>query len=703
MQRILELKICNIGPIEGERIVGFDPNSLLTSLTGHNGCGKSTMLKAIASLQTGVLMATKEDILNVGSKSGYMEATMLGADGKSKYIHHIGFGRGETTWLETPESKLTKAAEIKDYIANYHSVSPRTLLKTNFVRQGDLSAIMSDLKSDRAKVISELSGIDNAEVVWKNIGEYIGKFRLDDSSPGRLERAKTELSLAYEEKNRAAVALAACTKVDDAAELELHKVLNQYDKFLGATKDLTNLGNFDYRALEKLTGQYSQLGQQIKDLSSQQSKVNVAKLKEISNSYIRAQALVEQEPKYKELDAKLRVWRGANMERPVDDLPDLTPLQETQATLASIINEANKHLATLGSGNCYACNQRLPNADKHIHENRVKLAQAEENLAKLKTQLADLTAKKTAILEKQRKFDTTLAQHDAKRKETDEFFAKVKSLAAPSKAEFEQAAVVLAEHEERTTQLAELNRQLNACSAQVTVGNNNRDQYEKRKAELKKIIDSSPSKQAVEDAREKLNKISTLRKIYNEYSAALKVAEYAAETKEAEFDEATKAFAEFEKNQKLVFKLQQMRDLVHRDSLPAKVAAQFLTKTALRAQEYLKPFEADFVLEADASEMSFIAEYADGKRLRVDQLSGGWTTAVALALRCATSDLISKHNKTLILDECIVFLDVDNMARIPMVLDKIKAVNKQVGRQMLMVTHEPNLLAVADHVINLDE
>lgn len=703
MQRVLQLKINNIGPIQGERTVNFDTQALLTSLTGHNGCGKSTMLKALASLQTGVLMSTKEDILNIHSKSGYMEATMVGADGKSKYVHHIGFGRGESNWLKTPESTLTKANEIRDYIANYHSVSPRTLLKTNFVRQGELAAIMSDLKSDRAKVISELSGIDNAELVWKNIGEYIGRFRLDDSSPARLERAKEELSSAYKEKNAAAEALAACTKVDDAAELDLHKILNQYDKYLGATKDLTALGGFNYKHLESLIQQKGVLDKQLAASLAKLAKVDVAKLKETSNAYIRAQAFAEQEPKYRELDAKLTAWKKANPDRPVDELPDLTPLQELQATLTSIINEAKNHLAKLGSGNCPTCSQKLPDADKHISENKAKMSKAQADLEKLKAQLADLAAKKQEIQEKQRKYDTTLAQHDAKRKETDEFFAKLKSLAAPSKAVFDAAAIALADYDEEQKNSSSLQQQVSAIDAQISIGNSSKQRYEQRKAELEAIIATSPSKQSVEDAKEKLSTLSTLRKIYNERSAALKVAEFAAETKEKDFEEASSAFAEYEKNQKIVFKLQQMRDLVHRDSLPAKVAAQFLAKTALRAQEYLKPFEADFVLEADAAEMSFIAEYADGKRLRVDQLSGGWTTAVALALRCATSDLISKHNKTLILDECIVFLDVDNMARIPMVLDKIKAVNKQVGRQMLMVTHEPNLLAVADNIINLDE
>lgn len=703
MQRVLQLKINNIGPIQGERTVDFDTGALLTSLTGHNGCGKSTMLKALASLQTGVLMSTKEDILNIHSKSGYMEATMVGADGKSRYVHHIGFGRGESTWLKTPESTLTKANEIRDYIANYHSVSPRTLLKTNFVRQGELAAIMSDLKSDRAKVISELSGIDNAELVWKNIGEYIGRFRLDDSSPARLERAKEELSSAYKEKNAAAEALASATKVDEGAEMELHRVLNQYDKYLSATKDLAALGGFNYKHLDSLIKQKTALDLEAIALREKMSKVDIAVLKDTSNAYIRAQALIEQEPKYKELDAKLKGWKSTNPDRPKDELPDLTPLQETQATLTSIINEARNHLAKLGSGNCPTCSQKLPNADKHICDNKEKLAKAQADLEKLKAQLADLAAKKQAILEQQRKYDTTLAQHDARRKETDEFFAKLKSLAAPSKAKFDAAAVALAEFDEDQKSLGSLQQQISAVGAQISIGESSRQRHEQRKAELEAIIASSPSKQQVEDAKEKLATISTLRRIYNERSAAFKVAEFAAETKEKDFEAASQAFAEYEKNQKIVFKLQQMRDLVHRDSLPAKVSAQFLAKTALRAQEYLKPFEADFVLEADAAEMSFIAEYADGKRLRVDQLSGGWTTAVALALRCATSDLISKHNKTLILDECIVFLDVDNMARIPMVLDKIKAVNKQVGRQMLMVTHEPNLLAVADNIINLDE
>lgn len=704
MQKILQIKVNNIGPIKGEKVVDFNPNALLTSLTGHNGVGKSTILKAIAQAQTGVLLCAKDDILNVHSKSGFIEATFLGVDGVSKFVHHIGFGRGEATWLQTPETEIRGAKEIGAYIGSFHSVSPRTLLKTNFVRQGDLSAIMSDLKSERAKVISELSGTDNAELVWKNLGDYVGRFNINDAAPAMYDRALDALKEAQALGETAKEQLKACPRVDDNEEISLHRAMSLFEKKRSAQAELAKLPKLEDLAAvaESLSSKVTVARKTAEDIRRKLKNIPIKEYRDTVANYQRAEEMLGQKSKYELLREKLDTWQKANPVRPEVKTEAPVALTKAHAQLESTIASIRTALKALGTGTCHACKQKIPHAHLEIEKNNKALSESEAQLAVMLEEIEKINTARAAELEVVAKYDKTYAQYTVKKAECDDFFARLTKLNPPEQEAVKTATAAILDHEQWIKDLGAAEKVESNLFNEMTNANTRLTETTMRVAEANKIISEGPSQQAFEDAKEKLSRITTLRRAYNEAEANVKVATFAITSKQKDVDEAKKLVDDFRKNQRIVTQLQAMRDLVHRDSLPAKISQQFLAKTALRAQEYLRPFEADFVLSADVGEMSFIAEYADGKRLRIDQLSGGWTTATALALRCATSDLISKINKTLILDECIVFLDADNMARIPMVLDKIKAVNKQLGRQMLMVTHEPNLLAVADSVISLD-
>lgn len=704
MQKVIQVKVCNIGPIKGERVVDFNPNALLTSITGHNGCGKSTILKAIAQAQTGVLMCQKDDILNVHCKTGYIEATFLGVDGKSQFVHHIGFGRGEASWLQTPDTEIRGAKEIQSYIGSFHSVSPRTLLKTNFVRQGDLSAIMSDLKSERAKVVSELSGTDNAEAVWKNLGDYIGRFNINDAAPGMHERAVDSLKEAQDLVDAAKAQLQTCQRVDDNEEVTLHKILAAFEKKKAAEAELKSLPSVDTLAdtVRALSAKVIEAREKAESLRVKLKSIDIKKFRAVCDNFHRAEELLSQKDKYETLRGKLDAWVAANGSRPEVLTPEPIKLRDEQSNLMARAAVVMESLSSLGTGVCHACKQNIPHAHDEIEKQKKIKAELLKRQTELTALINDAVDRRKAELDVQGKYDKTYAQYTIKNQECDDFFARLTKLNPPSKQEYELAGSMIFDHEECIKTLGAAEKVESTLFNEAANAQSQLTSVLARTSALAKIVEAGPTAQSNDDAKERLSRISILRKIYNEAESNLKVATFALTARQKDLDEAKKLLDEYRSNQATVTQLQSMRDLVHRDSLPAKISQQFLTKTALRAQEYLKPFEADFILSADVGEMSFIAEYADGKRLRIDQLSGGWTTATALALRCATSDLISKINKTLILDECIVFLDADNMARMPMVLDKIKAVNKQVGRQMLMVTHEPNLLAVADHVITLD-
>ncbi len=701
MQKIKQVKIKNIGPIQGLMVIDFDENALLTSLSGHNGIGKSTALKCISTLQTGLLYTAKEDIVNNKCTSGYMEATFLGPSGEL-FTHHVGLGKGESVWLQTPKEKVTGSTLIQKYLAAYHAVNPRTLLKTNFVRQGELAAIMSDMKTDRVKVISELAGIENAEAVWTSLGKEVGKYRIDESAPVELQRTTDLLATAKQKLTESAKDLEDAPVIPDDAETPLHKTINDWQRGAEAQRDLSVL-HFDSTQINPLREQLSSVAASGRHRAKSASEINSADLSKIVDSYKRCELLLEQKPKQLELKAKLDEYLAANIPRPENHLPDVLPLRELLSTARHAYKDAHKHLVDIGTGLCGSCGQALPNAEQAKEENTAKAESSKATIDKLEKQVTELENAHRSIVAAQEVYDRKHSAYEQRRSENEAYFASLEKLAAPSEDDYMRSVAHLAERERLLGEVAALKQQYAQLDGELKTMLAKQQAYEERFSSLTDIVTKAPSKQLMTDAREQLVAVASARRKYSELSATLTCARTEVKQREENYNRAKLSYDEFVKNRTVVKNLRHMRDLVHRDALPAKVSSQFLVKVAARANEYLKPFEADFGLEADLQEMSFLAVYPDETSIRIDQLSGGWTTTVALAIRCATSDLISKINKTLILDECITFLDKDNLARMPFVLEKIKAVNQQVGRQMIMVTHEAILSDVADHKIDLDD
>ncbi len=297
---------------------------------------------------------------------------------------------------------------------------------------------------------------------------------------------------------------------------------------------------------------------------------------------------------------------------------------------------------------CGSCGQVLPNAEKAKEENTAKADTAKATIDKLEKQVTELENAHRGILSAQEVYDRKQSAYTQRRAENEAYFASLAALAAPSQDVYARSVAQLEERASLLNDVATLKQQYAQLDGELKTLIAKQQAYEERFNSLTAVVTRSPSKQLMADSREQLVAIADARRKYSELSAILTCARTEVKQREENYNRAKLSYDEFVKNRTVVKNLQHMRDLVHRDALPAKVSSQFLVKVAARANEYLKPFEADFGLEADLQEMSFLAVYPDETSIRIDQLSGGWTTTVALAIRCATSDLISKINKTLI-------------------------------------------------------
>jgi DNA repair exonuclease SbcCD ATPase subunit len=84
-----------------------------------------------------------------------------------------------------------------------------------------------------------------------------------------------------------------------------------------------------------------------------------------------------------------------------------------------------------------------------------------------------------------------------------------------------------------------------------------------------------------------------------------------------------------------------------------------------------------------------------------ERLSGGEMVVFAIAFRMAVNSMYARGLGALVLDEPTAGLDRDNIGCLETALEKMKTVAQARGLQVILVTHEPMLHSLFDHVIEL--
>lgn len=110
-------------------------------------------------------------------------------------------------------------------------------------------------------------------------------------------------------------------------------------------------------------------------------------------------------------------------------------------------------------------------------------------------------------------------------------------------------------------------------------------------------------------------------------------------------------------------------------------------------------FQLEFKMTRGRTEAEIYLD-KDGERISpMDSSGGGVVDVVAFALRVATW-AIGRTDNVLILDEPFKWL---SMGLRPLAGDILKGLSKRLGLQVIMVTHDEEMIAVADRVFAVDQ
>ena len=146
--------------------------------------------------------------------------------------------------------------------------------------------------------------------------------------------------------------------------------------------------------------------------------------------------------------------------------------------------------------------------------------------------------------------------------------------------------------------------------------------------------------------------------------------------------------------------LETLKDVLHRSNLPRKVAVNYLKQTVAKMNGYLEDFNAVFRVYSD-DELVFWAKFNDGRELPASRLSGGENGLLSMAFRLAVQFGVAASVNLLVLDEPTVGLDDDNVECLETAFNRLRAMAKSSGMQVLIVSHEKAIERMCDHTLSL--
>lgn len=154
--------------------------------------------------------------------------------------------------------------------------------------------------------------------------------------------------------------------------------------------------------------------------------------------------------------------------------------------------------------------------------------------------------------------------------------------------------------------------------------------------------------------------------------------------------------------------LRRVRDWFNYKVGPRIVSQEVMRELTDSVNDYLRQFDAPFVVEADQEGCGFRCRFTDGREMpqpypEAHMLSGGQKVALSFAFHLAIYMRYGGQLGFLSLDEPTAYLDDANIAHMGELLEKVGAVARNKGLQIIMATHEKAIMPFLDTKIDLNE
>lgn len=681
----------------------------LNGLLGVNGAGKSNAVDGLVYGLTGT--SRNEGKLAGNVRTGTPARSKSGVEME---LEHNGqplllkrYVKPQSQELVYAGEKWDRAEPISQKLAEVLKADEDILLRYVFVAQWRIFEFLTYTDAARAKFMAHLFKTEYAEGIWNALGDITVEVPQPDADADavkiRLNANSTMLGAAETEL----LVLGGFQPFDEASDPDA-LVLKQWEQKQALTDEVMALRTQLSKAEDRFNDSEGHLqlaetdAAPVRDLVAGQREAEQQARNELARAEAVASAVKMREVSQKNLDwAKQGLEAvGKEPQKPKNYLPvghpDERSLEEMKADLAAV----ERFLKTFdGSDKPAAC--PTCGTDTMALTGKVREFQRRGEALKGKCE------KLAAVLKESRSYDTNITTFrwqqqnaSARLRDAEAALAAVKVPELTSRPR-EELLTIIKECEENRAGLVELERAAQTCKERMFADRSRRDTLRESLNSKQKKLDTLvvnhgqmlASKVTLEEKRARYATTSAAKARVEVLSKAVKDDEALLKKVEESIRAARRAAS-------AARHLQEVRDVFHRNRLPRRLAEAHLSRAEREINEILVEFNSPFMVHTQEN-LRFRAHFRDGREVPAERLSGGEMTVFALAFRMAVNSRYARELGLLVLDEPTAGLDEENLNCLETALNRLRAVSRSRGLQVILITHEKALHNRFDHEIVL--
>lgn len=707
-----KLKVCNVGPF-ADLEINFTRGSV--GIFGRNGKGKSTVLNLLYALATNDFSrfdGVKADM--VRNTAGPKDKSFIRGE-----IEHNGkvldITRNmkptktdpNTTLVIDGAAPITNADKAEEEINKVLGIDRKLLDLYVFKEQHKVYDFLTTGPAERAKAYQVLCRTEDCEKIWDMLGEFLNK---DKEVNVEIVDNSDELTQAIAELNMQLEAIAEQKKAA-AEQLCEDKYLDRYKQ---RVKDADRLAAYEEEKLEVegdiTTGETlvkkrkKTLDAAKEELDEVQAKFDKRKTKADDTraalkSWEAYRQYRKQRKRLNDEKDSLAIEGEQNVPPvPVDNADKLEAWKKTLLRTESDLEQAQKVVAAFqvtGRTECPTCKTPVDHIRDHLEEMKKKVKELPAEIAKMEKRIEAVEEYNTAA----RKYEKWKAGYDARVKSNAASLDSLKTVEAPDGTEDELKewlAKFEALRDERDGKFANhrgYERDYEKAEDGLKLKKTRLSEIVQRMSEL----DVEPEK--VEKAKKRLAEHSVATNEIATLEGEEKGVRKQIEGKQADLKKLRTKLKRTKKVRQMAKVISEVREVLHRDKLPRKVATTNLARMEGDINDGLGHFGDPFWVETNG-ELSFTVHKSGEPPQPAGRLSTGQRVILALAFWPAVASLWATDLGMLCLDEPTANLDGENRKFLAQALGAMTA-KVRGQRQLIMVTHDPDLRTAFDQVVDL--